>query len=245
MNIKTATLNRILKRVHLGGLVEECVLNEEKGGVNSIQAIDLTNSLVLSITGKTEFEDFDELGLGDVGTLSRYLDSAEQETDVELSGNRLVFTNKFGSFKYLLSQPDLIPTAVEDKNIVKALVDNCTHEVTLQEEFHKNFSQNMALTKTNNASVTIKKGNKVSVSGGLDSEHQFTLNVGKANVIEETRNNEFTIPIYGTHFGAVLNVLDWTVRENLPKLMMSKGKPIVIKQNKDVWCLTIVKGEST
>lgn len=237
MEIKINTFNRLLRRVHLNGLIEECVLNEGKNGVNSIQAIDLTNSLILSVTGKTNFEEFDQLGLSDLGTLCKYLENAEDKTDLNVVENRLVFKNKFGSFKYLLSQPDLIPTSLDEKDALSNLVDNCTHEVTLQEEFQKNFSQNMALTKTNNVSIIV--GENIIMSGGLDSEHQFSLKIGKPTVLKATREEKFSIPIYGTHFGAVLNVLDWSVRENLPKLLIKKGRPVIVKQGKDVWALTI------
>lgn len=238
MEIKIKTFNRLLRRVHLNGLIEECVLNEGKNGVNSIQAIDLTNSLILSVTGKTNFEEFKQLGLSDLGTLCKYLENAEDKTDLNVVENRLVFKNKFGSFKYLLSQPDLIPTSLDDKDALSNLVDNCTHEVTLQEEFQKNFAQNMALTKTNNVTVTV--GDNVMMSGGLESEHQFSLKIGKPTVLKTSRDEKFSVPIYGSHFGAVLNVLDWSVRENLPKLMIRKGKPIILTQGKDVWALTII-----
>jgi hypothetical protein len=240
-SINVATLRRLLKRVHLGGLIEECILKEGKNGINSIQAIDLTNSLILSVTGKTNFTDFGELGLSDLGTVCKYLESADEDTELKVSENRIIFKNNSGTFKYLLSQPDLIPTTLDDKDALNNLVDACTHEVTLQEEFQKNFSQSITLTKTNSVSIVVDEKN-VRLTGGLESEHQFTLKIGQGKAIKESKKEtrKFTVPIFGSHLGAVLGVLDWSVRENLPTLMIREGRPIIIKQQKDVWALTVV-----
>lgn len=243
-DIKIQTLKRLLKRVYLGGLIDECVLNEGKEGVNTIQAIDLTNSLILTVAGKTNFKGFGKLGLSDLGTICKYLETADEETEMEVDENRLIFRSKSGTFKYLLSEPDLIPTSLDDKDALNNLIENCTHEVIMKEEFQKNFMQSMALTKTN--SVTVVVGENAILSGGLESEHQFSVKIGKPKIIKKDKDREdkkFRIPIYGSHLIAVLNALDWSVEENLPVMMIKPNKPIIIKQNKDSWALTIVESK--
>lgn len=236
-DIKIHALTRLLKRVYLGGLIGECILNEEKNGVNSIAALDLTNSIVLTVFGKTGFEGFDKLGISDLATITKYLETAESDTTLKVVDNRLIFKNKNGTFKYLLADTEVIPTSLDDKDALQKLIEDSTHEVKITEDLAKNFSQSMALTKTNSVSITV--GDDVYLSGGLDSEHQFRLQIGKPKKLSKKEGDKFTIPIYGTHLLNVLNVIDWSNAENLPSLFLKKGKPIIIKQNKDSWALTI------
>ena len=241
-DVKIKALTRLFKRAHLGGLLGECILKETKNGENFIGCVDLTNSIILTVFAKTGFKGFDKLGLGDLGIICKYLETADDETSLEVNDNRLVFKNTNGTFKYLLSQPDLIPTSLDDTDALINLTNNCTHEVTLTEKFAKNFAQSMALTKTNNVFIVV--GENVNLFGGLDSEHQFRLKIGKSKVLKESkREGKFSVSIYGYHFGAVLNVVDFSVRENYPSLLIKEGKPIVIKQGKDCWALTIVENK--
>lgn len=240
MEINIKTFSKLLHNVHLGGLIGECVLKEGKNGMNYINAIDLTNSLILSVRGKTKFEDFKELGLSDLPVLCKYLETASEDTEIKLSENRLVFKNKNGTFKYLLAQPDLIPTAVEEEDALKKLIEDYTHEITLEEEFQKNFAQSMALTKTNNVKISV--GESIKLLGGLENEHQFTIPIGKPKVIKESRKEKkYELSIYGNHLSAVLNATDLSVRENLPVLLLKDSKPVVVKQGNNIWALTIIE----
>lgn len=228
----------MLRRVNLSGVIGECVLEEGEKGFNHIQAIDLTNSLILSINAKTKFTDFGKLGIGDLSTLCKYLDSTDDTTEMKVSENRLLLKNNSGSFKYLLSDPELIPTIMEDKDAIEKLVKGCTHEIQIEEESQKRFLTNIGLTKTNSVSIQIKK-NSLWIKGGLETEHQFSINMGKVSEIKDAKNDEFTIPVFGSHLAAVMSVLDWST-ENLPKLLVKEGRPVIIQQNKDIWCLTVV-----
>jgi len=239
MEINLNILRRMLKRTNLGGLLEECVLEEGDKGYNHIRAIDLTNSLILSVTGKTKMDGFDKLGFGDLSTLTKYLDVADDETKVDVEKNRMVFKGKGGSFKYLLSDPELIPTAMEDKDAIKKLVDACTHEVDIEEEVQKSFLMSMGLVKTNSV-VFHLDGKNLRLLGGLETEHQFDIKVGAVKSIGDSKRDKFNIPVFGTHLAAVFTILDWTNRENAPKLMLKEGRPVIIKQNRDTWCITIV-----
>lgn len=241
MGINIATLRRLLKRVHLGGIIGECVLEEGKNGVNHVRAIDLTNSLILSVTAKTNFTDFKELGIGDLSTLCRYLESADEETEMEVTENRIIFKNASGKFKYLLSQPELIPTVLEDKEALEGLIATYNHEVTVSEEVQKSFLSNIGLTKTNSVEVYMDGKNAI-IRGGLDSEHKFSIRIGTVSGTKDSER-KFTVPIFGSHMGAVLTALDWSNNENLPIIMLKAGKPIILKQQKDMWALTIVESE--
>jgi hypothetical protein len=241
MGVNILTLRRMLRRVHLGGIIGECVLEEGKSGMNNVRAIDLTNSLILAVSAKTGFTDFGQLGIGDLSTLCKYLDTAEEDTEIEVSENRLLLKNKSGKFKYLLSQPDLIPTAMEDKEATDTLVATCTHDVEVTEDVQKSFLANIGLTKTNSVEIYMD-GKNVILRGGLESEHKFSIKMGNVNVLKDS-DRKYKIPIFGSHLGAVLSVLDWSNNENLPKLLLKSGRPVIVKQQKDVWALTIVKSD--
>lgn len=240
--IKIQVLRRLFKRVNLGGLIGECVLEEGKNGMSSIAAIDLTNSIVLTVFGKTNFEGFDKLGISDLDTMVKYLDSVDDETTLKVVENRLIFKNKNGTFKFLLSQPDLIPTTLDEKDALEKLIDDSSNEVEINEDFKNNFLRNMALTKTNNVSIIVS--DEVNLSGGLVSEHQFRLKIGTTKKLMKSDVEQFVVPIYGTHLAAVLSVLNFTVRENNPTMFLKEDKPIIVKQGRDAWALTIITKEN-
>lgn len=242
--IKIQVLRRLFKRVNLGGLIGECVLEEGKDGMSSIAAIDLTNSIVLTVFGKTNFEGFDKLGISDLDTMVKYLDSisVDDETTLKVVENRLIFKNKNGTFKFLLSQPDLIPTTLDEKDALKKLIDDSSNQVEINEDFKNNFLRNIALTKTNNVSITV--GDEVRLSGGLESEHKFLLKIGTPKKLIKSDAEQFVVPIYGTHLAAVLNVLNFTVRENYPRMYLKEDKPIIVRQGRDAFALTIITKEN-
>ena len=77
--IKTDPLLNMLKQIHLGGLIEECVL-KIKDGVAKVEAVDITNSLIIickkTIMGKDISVD---LGLGNIGILIKFLSTIDND----------------------------------------------------------------------------------------------------------------------------------------------------------------------
>lgn len=239
----------LLKRVRLGGVLESCVIETTKKGIARVQAVDITNSLFLSIS-IASFENMKEegvFGIGNIELLEKFFSSVEDEETVsmEVDDNRLVFKRKgHGRLNYLLTEPDLIPTK-EDYNeeSVSKLLKQCEFGLDLSKKACDDFSSYMNMVKTKEAKLVFKKG-KVKLEGGSINEHQFSVELGKANPLKKKADEDssFEIPVIGDQLVKVLSAIDFKKEE--PTISFSENNPVVIKiDDENVWALVPISEE--
>jgi len=226
-------LSVLLENVWLGSTINECVLIVADG-MATVKAMDMTSSVYVETSAKTTLED-DTLAFGNIGLLIKYL-KANGGIDAEIvrSDNRLTIKPKGGAtLKFLLSEPDLIPTYdaswEEGGNRIAELLAGYKSELILTKESVTEFSSLMRMFGTKSAVLRVSKKGVVTITGGNETEHQFTATIGKAEF------EVCDISLIVKNLLAVLDVLDYT--EN-PVLRVSPGKAIVISCNESTWVLS-------
>lgn len=227
----------MLHKVYLGGVIPEAIMNFDTG---VIDAVDVTNSLFLHIQGKCQFPDLGEVGLGDLSLLCKYLESSQGELEINKQDNRLSFkaANNNGQLQYLCQSTEFIATGVKGMNLSK-LFDPCIITIDLDENICQQYLMYFNLTKTKAVEFLVNEKGRVSIKGGLDSEHKFTLDVGECELIGKKKNTQgFAIKVYAHHLSAVFNTLTWSAEENKPVIMMAPKHPLLLKQSDDeYWAL--------
>lgn len=230
-----------LRRVFLGGIVESCVVIFKKG-IISVQAVDMSNSVFLSCKSSLSgFSQGWELGLGNLDLLVKFLSSVEEkEVKFKVLENRLVLRRpRHGELRYLLTEADLIPTAVEDKGSVGKLVKQCDYKLPLTVSVRDDIVGFVNTVKTKDVRLSFGK-EKAYLVGGADTEHQFRVNMGKVKGLGEP----FELCIYGDHMVKVFDVLEFGEKEK-PLLLFGDNKPLVVQQDADnTWALVHVSEEA-
>lgn len=239
-----SNLLSLLTRVHLGGIVKECVLHSGDDGFCSVQAIDMTNSMFVDVGMETELVGLGQLGLGNISLLVRFLErNADHEITVKITdGNRLELkTPSDSKLRFLLSEADLIPTVVENPNMMVELTDAYEFTVPLDKAKVEELLAYYGIVKPASVKFIFSKKNTL-ISGGLDSEHQFDILINKPKRNDGAALGNMkavTVNVFAQHLAAIMSALEWSETET-PQLLFTseESKPLVIQQNADcMWAL--------
>ena len=236
-------LLRLLKRVNLGGIIEEAVVDLDSC---SVQAVDVTSSLFVNVAEESDIDGIGEVGIGNLALVCKYLEAFKGEIEIEVVENRLVIASKGrGKLKYLTTDPEFIPTSVKEGNI-EALIEPCSISVALDKAKCADISTYFGLIKPKSAHFVFDaKAKKVIVNSGLSSDHQFTFDLGPATIIAGKKAAvSFDVEVYSSHIEAIFNVLEWTDEKKRPKIFMWRGEepdfihPAIIRQDENnMWAL--------
>ncbi len=246
MQVDSNIIARLIKKAYLGGIVGEAIIDF---GANVIQAVDPTNSIFIKVSEKSQEDTIGKIGIGDLSMVIKHLDAIKGETYIKKQAKRLVVGAKGrGEIKYLTVAEEFISSAVSEDNI-DALIDPCVVKVNMNQQACSDFSSYMALAKTKFAKFSYDaKTKSVNVDSGLESEHQFTIPFGKAELIDDKAKIEsFSVSVYGNHVDQIFGVLDWSIKEEPPMILMAPEHPLLIVQNEEnIWaCLPLAETNET
>lgn len=241
--IKTDATLALLNQVHLGGIINECVLDMEKGRA-TIEAVDITATIVFISSASIGSKRLSgEFGLGNIELFKRFLSTIkEPKLNVKITENRMMITRKDRrrTLDYLLSQPALIPTRLrlgdddEDETDPAEVYSGMVEaKAELSEGFVKDFSSYVATLKTK--IVTIEVGeNDVIFILGPKSEHQFRLSLPLAEESEE----EFSLKVNGENLAKIFSILEFNEEDDPVTIGLGDDKPIVIEAEGALWAIS-------
>ena len=245
----------ILRDVHLGGLLEECIIKINKGKAK-VEAVDITNSLIVICNKTIASKDITaELGLGNLDLLIKFLSTVED--------SKLSFKYKDGSSKfelarkdkrrklnYLLTQPELIATQLqidedlENEEPYDKMKNMMEYSVELSSSFVKDFLSFIKLLKTKDVSIEFDGEEEVTFVCGGTNDHKFELVLSAK--VEGDEDDPFNIKINGDHIARIFEVIDFKEDDDYPKLSFAEDKLVMIENGNTSWALvplTDISGE--
>ena len=224
--IKTKELLHFLNSVYLNSLIEECVLDTEKFTINSV---DMSNSIFIqSKLLDCDLEsDQPYIGIGNLGLLVKYLNKvSSDEINLTVKENRLILKPEGtrAKFKYLLSDPEVIPNAMykSKKDLRRNFEKNVSATKTINNKLKSEILLYTSLIDTNSITFSVRN-KKLSISGGEKTEHNFNIFVGKM----KGKIDDCNILFYKNHIELVLSILDE------PEFLIGDDSPLIIKENDD------------
>jgi hypothetical protein len=232
-SFNVAGLNSILKKVHLGGAIEECLL-VIKNGIGTIEAIDPTNCVFVSVKERVSGKDENcELGIIEMATMIKLLDSIqEDEVDFKVASEQITFKVKGrGEARFTLAKPELISTSVGDVD-VSDIKESSPNEVEIEKKHVEDFVYFMGLFGSGTTVIESRK-NKISLGSGEQEEKSFKNSFGKGASIPDLQ-----VSVYGDLFKSVLNELTWDEDSETPTINIGEDSPVLIQQGKASWALT-------
>ena len=236
-------LTKALQDVHLGGLLDDCVIIIEDDKAY-ITAMELSSSLFIQASAEFEFGD-DKIGISTLALFTKYLSTLNGE-DVKFKrkDNVLTVKPKGGTqVKYVLADYDLIPTYDEEweesGNVIEAEIAEFgeNSKIKLTQQAVSEFLKHMNMFSPNSVYINITGKGKVTMHGGGNAnENQFDVNLGTIKGADEC-----SIRIYGKHLTAVLNAVDF---KNKPFLYVEDGQEsIIVDTETTSWLLRSTIGE--
>lgn len=251
--IATGGLLRLLRHCHLGGVLEEFVLNVENGK-GTVEAVDMTNSLIVISRQRVMGKGTDAtLGLGNIDLLIRFLSSMEEEKALamKITANKLSITRGKGMRRldYLLTQADLVGTRLildddEDENPYDKFNDMMQYEVKLREDFIKDFLSYIGILATKDVVLKYDGGMRFQVTficGGAE-DHQAKLVLQNEAEGGDDEEEEFELQLNGEHFARILSVIEYDDKKP-PTLKFAEGKPMMIIVKDTSWALMPITKE--
>lgn len=236
-NIDAQALSNLLRRVHLKGTLEECVL-VVKDGVGSVQAVDMSNNLFLACSEKVEGVDKIKLGIRHLSTLCKYLeDAGESSVSISTEKDKWIAIKRkgHGQLKCQLLDVEQVPTAVSNKDAVEQILGSKGAKVQIGSNVVEAFAYYMGLVKSKGAVFETIKGVLYLKSNASESE-QFKLKLSamQKDIVVEV-NAEFLLRVLQT-----VEVED----KALITLYVKTGRPVIIMQDKkNFWALTPIAAE--
>ena len=240
--IKTKSLLKTLKKIHLGGIFEECLLKVRKG-VAAVSAVDITNSLVIVLADPVMSKDCKfQLGIGNLDLLVKFLSTIEdKKLGLSVDSNHMTMTrgDKRRKLDYLLTEPDLIGTSLSnDDDPYKKISSMVEFKTTLTQSTIKDFLTYINIVSVKDIVIKFDGDEKLSIVCGGNNDHQFEL-VIDSDIEGEANNSDedgFEILINGDHLARVLNIIEYD-EDNPPILRFGEGVPVVIEDDRTFWAL--------
>jgi hypothetical protein len=233
VEFSSSALSILLNRVHLKGLIEECVLSI-KNGVGSIYAVDMSNSIFVSCSSAIGGMENMDIGLGKLSTLCKFLDDG-MEVNYDITDKWLTLRKRGkGTFKVLLLEKEQVPTAVQEngEESTKAIKESSPAKFDLKQTVVDDLIYYITLITCSSVIFSVKNG-IASVSSSKDLDQQFNMRIGTTDSKEE-----YTVEVYSQYLLSVLRSLTWSETE-IPTANIGDKTPFVITQNeKNLWALT-------
>ena len=236
----------MLKRIYLGGIFEECVLNIKKGK-GEVTAVDITNSMIVISKKRIMPKNIiNEFGLGNLELLIKFLSSIEDnKMQFQTTENSLILMRPDGKRKlnYLLTQTELIATRFQEEDEEEAPYNKISkmmkHRINITNSFAKDFLVYIGLLKTKEIMLEYDGHENVLFTCGSSEDHQFELQL--ESKVEDGDTKGFTIKLNGEHLSKILSVINFD-EEQLPVLSFAKNKPIMIEEGGTAWVLVPIIG---
>lgn len=247
MKIESSKLSRLLKKVHLGGVISEVVVNL---GPNTIQAVDPTNSIFISVSEGSSEDGIGKIGIGDptLAMLIKHLDTIKGEVAIKKEGKRLVVAALGrGEIKYLTVEEEFISSVVVEEGNIESIVDPCVIFLEITQQTCSDFNSYLSLLNTKSAKFCFNaKTMQVHVESGLESEHQFNIPFGKADFVGEPHKEDFSVIVYGNHINQIFKNLEFPEKVK-PQILMGPDHALVVLQDdSNMWaCLPLGENAET
>lgn len=239
IGIKSKEMAVFLKRAYLGGVIEECVLQTTPEGMH-IQALDLTNTLLVSVAAPFEATlNSGSIGISTLDFLIKALGTfGDMNIEMGVENNRLIMRGQSNTLKYLLSAAEAVPTMPEDPAAFATIKDSLVYSVKLDDLNKGNLATNISLFKKPTITVNIAVNGArgvCSVICGAETENQFTVQFGRVTVAEGAELKPLTFEIDANHVKACLDAT--STGEGTPIMMMAADSsyPVIICQGVDMW----------
>jgi len=235
IEVDAKKLTSFLSKINLGGLLNECILQSGEGFV-SASSIDPSNIIFLSIQEDVDISPLGNLGLGDIGIISKFISECPKENQEKLKlvkdSDRLIIDHSGIQMKYLLTNVALITTSVTDGKITD-IMEKCEYSFTLTKDIKDSFLSAINILKSKTASLVVNKG-QVMLTGGLSNEHTFTLPL--IPLEEGSAVDNFVCSFYADYIKAVFSVLDFEEDDN-PIIRFSPGYPMIVQEANNYWAV--------
>ena len=222
----------LLANVSLEGLIEECVLEVSKG-VGKIRAVDMSNSVFVSVSSPLAGLADGTYGLGNIGTMNRFLTSFQDEDMLTcvIEGSKLTLSKKgHGRAGFTLLKPEEVPTVVQQENPEKKLLGVAVEKFTVSKDGMEKFAYYMGLFSSQMVVIRCKK-EQMSLSSPSFENNTFHMRLGGASA------KDFSTTVYAANLLKVLRLLFAQGAEKV-EILSGEGAPVVLKVKDNLWALT-------
>jgi hypothetical protein len=231
VTVDAKKLTSFLSKIHLGGLLNECILQSNEEFV-SASSIDPSNIIFLSIQDDIDISPLGNLGIGDIGIIYKFVgDCPTDELTLVRKDNRIVIVHSGIRIEYLLTDRSLITTSVEDGKL-EDIVKKCEYSFTLTKYIKDAFLSAINTLKVKTVSIVVDNG-LVVLTGGLSHEHTFKLH-DPIPLEDGSITESFMCSFYADYIKAVFSVLDFKENEE-PIIIFSPDYPMVVQEDSNSW----------
>lgn len=250
LTINGANFQKLISRAFMKGIVDECLIKIDKDGVAGIQAVDMTNSVLVSSRLDIEADNKEEMefGLSRMSVLNKFFSGSDQivctfnttkEEDVQV-----VFRKKGkGNLKCLTLKPDSVPTALESEVEFKTLLDGMALKFQTNHNSIRQLSEYVTLTGAESVVFRVSEKKKITVSNSHYSEMHFDLPIKLSNTEELQKKIElpFEVEVH-KNILTVMDVAQETYETDPPVIYLGHGAPILVYLNDtNFWALTPIE----
>lgn len=242
--IITGALINMLKKVHLGGAINECLLQVHKGQ-GHIEAVDMTgNLIIISDQVIWRSSDSEDLGLGNVELLIKFLGTLNDEkTSFKIED--LVFLiqrkDKRRKLTYQLSEPETIATRLvfeddddEEENAYEQIMEMVEYKADLTQNLVKDYLSYVTMTKQKDTRVVFKDDTVIFKIGEHD-DHKIELVLeNETEEIDDPDGDEFSVQVNGDHLSKIFSIIEFD-DEDPPTISLSSkdGAPVIIQSGSE------------
>jgi hypothetical protein len=228
---------KMLKQCYTGGMVPECVMEIGKGEV-SIHAIDMSNTVVVSVNAKLRLRfSRESIGIGNIDVLINFLNSVK-ESRVNLSIEdtilKIASINGRRSVKYNLTEPSLIATVLEDaEESIQRIREEVTTTFAIKPDEVKDILSYIRIVPNKNVKISAED-DALTFCCGYGGDHEMSVKV--VDGIDHGSDVEMVVD--GETLSKILSNLDFSSEDESPTICMGEEVPLCIIDQDTFWALT-------
>ncbi|MFB5622938.1 MAG: hypothetical protein ACE5RH_02990 [Nitrosarchaeum sp.] len=252
--LKIKPFLKLLKRIYLGGTIDECVL-EFKNKKCNVGVFDLTNTVIVFVDENVLKNNSEKMkfGFDSIDVLIKFLSTIpDTQLFMETKNNKIIFKRKDSkrSLTCMVKDPEVVPTRLEKRNSrddpKQVYLDMQEYSVPLNQIFVKDFLSYLSSLKTkhhtkyvSSEKVCIKYNKKEGVKficGGKNENQLEIVLDGEIKKINEDADDKISLSVNGDFLSKVFKELDFE-DDSMPLLYFANKSPIAIQSQDTLWAI--------
>lgn len=223
-----ADFAKFLERIHLNGLIQECVIAFDKDGLATCQAVDLSNAVCVSQSVLAGSDASVTIGVGNLSTLCKFFGSGG-EFNASLTEDTMTVKRKnHGQVKFQLIAPSEIPTAI--KNVDMAAQCKGKTKIVFKASKVDDLLGYFNLLGCESVVFSANNG-KLQVQSSASDKEQFQLTLGDCK-------QDLSVVTYAKHLLTILK----QAKSDVELLMyLQNDSALMIVQEEQYWLISPIE----
>lgn len=226
------------RRVGMGGVVTECLVNSTKECM-VVETCNVAQNVLSHVESSFPIGFVGKFGVGDISKVIKFASAVgDGEIEFDITNERLVLRSSTNKVKLLLSSEETLQTIPGDDLDINEMIDQMDCSSVVSVETAKDLIFDIKLIKNDVLNLQLED-NELTLAGGEATSDKFAIKLKKPELSDDAIDRDTQIS--AGNFASCLSITTLS-DEPIELLFSSDEAPVTIRQGNDVWCFVNENG---